>query len=78
MVRVQLCALNFAIHINIHIWWKRKLKRNFLKSIHCKMSRREGKYYVYVVGGGVKVFENSPKEIRKMNKFLFKKMFGRV
>lgn len=78
MVRVQLCALNFAIHRNIHIWWKRKLKTDFLKSIHCKMSRREGKCYVYVVGGGVKVFENNPKGIRKMNKLLSKKMFRRV
>ena len=33
MVRVQLYALNFAIHRNIHIWWKTKLKRYFLKSI---------------------------------------------
>lgn len=78
MGRLQLCALNFVIHRNIHKWWKRNLQRDFLRSIHCKMSGKEGKCYVCVVQGGIKVFEDCPKGIWKMKKHLLQKILGRT
>lgn len=79
MWSLQLCELNFVIHRNIHMWWIRKMKRDFLKSIHCKMNEREGKYYVCVVGVvALKSLKIVLSAYRKMKKHLFKEIWGRT
>ena len=65
------------IEISIYVG-KENGKEIFKRAFIAKWVGERASDYVDVVGGGVNVFENSPKGIRKMNKQLFKKMLGRV